>query len=172
MNEIFEKHSSELSVAAIENNYEAFDSLIAKGCDPQYNDTVRDVFGLVISNHTPLILAASYNSMGFKGSYLSLNLSVPLEFMEKLLAIEGIDVNVKTSVGFAPIHGAANAPPSKFDMMRMLVDAGADIEARNDWNDTAACRSVHDYIGYNKKNPPIQVNMLCKSYSLLLLTSI
>ena len=31
--------SSELSVAAIENNVDAFDGLIKKGCDPNYNDT-------------------------------------------------------------------------------------------------------------------------------------
>ena len=74
--------------------------------------------------------------------------------MEKLLTIEGIDVNVKTSLGFAPIHGAAQASPSKYDMMRMLVNAGADLEARTNSNDTAACRSIHT----NKKNPAVKVN--------------
>ena len=77
--------------------------------------------------------------------------------MEKLLTIEGIDVNAQTSVGSAPIHGAANAPSHKYDMMRMLVKAGADLEARNDINTTAACLSAMDYPGYNKKNPRVQV---------------
>ena len=56
-------HISELSVAAIENNYEAIDELIEKGCDP--NDNGTSVLWRV-SGWTPLHLAAYFQSIGSK----------------------------------------------------------------------------------------------------------
>ena len=56
---------SELSIAAIENNVEAFDSLIEKGCDPNYSGTtaIWDE-----SNFTPVYLAVKHKSMGEKAT--------------------------------------------------------------------------------------------------------
>ena len=63
-------------MAAIENHYEAFDSLIAKGCDPNYNKTAVDFYGDVVSNYTPLVLASIYQSMGSKDDVLALYLFI------------------------------------------------------------------------------------------------
>ena len=83
--------------------------------------------------------------------------------MEKLLTIEEIDLNVKTSLGDTPLHFAVFSPPSKHDMMRMLVNAGADIEARNSWNNTPACLSVGTE--YKSQPMPIEVHkghLICR----------
>ena len=83
-----------------------------------------------------------------------------LEFLEKLLNLGGIDVNVKTAVRFShtPLHAAVGSSPDKYDMIRMLVNAGADIDARDHNNDTAACFTAMGI--EDPKKPPLQVNNL------------
>ena len=153
--------SSELSVAAIENNVDAFDGLIKKGCDPNYNDTVL-LKGEPIFNSTPLYLAAYYLNMG--NSYLIFFVRIILqhiifafsEFLEKILTVKGVDVNVRTSDGYTALQTLIHVPASKFEMMRMLVNAGADLEARNSYGNTAACIAV--MFLEDSKNPPLKVS--------------
>ena len=77
--------------------------------------------------------------------------------MESLLKIEEIDVNVRLSTGETPLHDAVYSHPSKYDMMRMLVNAGADIEARNIWDSTPACDAVGSH--YKTQTMPIEVKV-------------
>ena len=73
--------------------------------------------------------------------------------------IDGINVNVKTSVraSYTPLHEAVGSSPSKYDMIRMLVNAGADIDARDHNNDTVACFTTSEI--RDPKNPPLKVKM-------------
>ena len=84
----------------------------------------------------------------------------------------GLDVNVKTAVRMShtPLHAAVSSSPDKYEMIRMLVNAGADIDARDHNNDTAACFSA--YTLRDPKNPPLQVHaskkgLFCKQKSIL-----
>ena len=139
---------SELSVAAIENDV---DSLMEKGCDPNYSKTTA-LWGT--TNYTPVYLAASYESKGICEIWFILILNGKLDFLEKILMVDGIDPNVRVSDGSTPLQMAVHASASNYDMMRILVNAGAELEARDFMNDTAVCIAAY----WEKKNPPIDVS--------------
>ena len=73
------------------------------------------------------------------------------------MSMEGIDVNAITSQDIAPLYYAVFSHPSKYDMMRRLVNAGADIENRDVFNTTAACYSVTTEYDYKDQPMPIEV---------------
>ena len=87
------------------------------------------------------------------GSTLNFNLMV--DFLEKILTIEGLDIEARLSnSGGTALDIAVLSNPSGFDMMRMLVNTGADIEARSQ-NQTAAC--LASIYLFDKRNPPLKV---------------
>ena len=82
--------------------------------------------------------------------------------MEKLLTVEGLDVNVRDSVGSTPLMLAVVAPPAYYDMMIMLVNAGADMEIKdNMYGDTAAC-TASIYM-WDNRNTPLKVSRILYS---------
>ena len=68
--------------------------------------------------------------------YRCFHLNPSEEFMEELLKVDGVDFG-PTSTGSFPIHSAALN--GHLEVLKLLLEAGADVKARNDLNIT----SVH-----------------------------
>ena len=122
-----------------------------KGCDPNYSATTQ----ARTTNLTPVFLAIYYRSKGTQLSKCVHRIQSLLEFLEKLVIVDGLDLNVKNSEGKNALHLAVGTSSSDYDMIRMLVNAGADLEARDYKNNTAACRAALN----ENKDPPIKVDM-------------
>ncbi|KAL6833705.1 ankyrin repeat-containing domain protein [Trichoderma sp. SZMC 28015] len=102
--------------------------LIEAGAD--VNATMESDYPRTNRNVTPLHLAVQKTSTTF-GYWGSLDKSE--EILTKVLLAAGADPNVRTDKGNTPMHIANTEKPQLIDM---LVEHGADINARNAWGRT------------------------------------
>lgn len=47
-----------------------------------------------------------------------------------LLSVPGIDVDIKDLDGLTPLHHAVTSPHSNLELIKLLIDAGADVNVR------------------------------------------
>ncbi|KAH0528268.1 hypothetical protein TsFJ059_003153 [Trichoderma semiorbis] len=102
--------------------------LVEAGAD--VNATMESDYPRTNRNVTPLHLAVQKTSTTF-GYWGSLDKSE--EILAKVLLAAGADPNVRTEKGNTPMH---IANPEKPQLLDMLVEHGADINARNAWGRT------------------------------------
>ena len=100
-------------------------SFSGSGCDPNYNEAVNHLND--VGGGTPLNAAAAAGSK---------------EFIEELLKVDGIDIELATDSGNRPIHQSARN--GHLEVIKLLLEAGADVNARGKWNFSAAL-SAADY---------------------------
>ena len=63
------------------------------------------------------------------------------EFIEELLKVDGVDLEFATESGNRPIHQAAMN--GHLEIVKLLLEAGADVNSRGIWNFSAALLAVH-----------------------------
>ncbi|KAL7803033.1 ankyrin repeat-containing domain protein [Trichoderma afarasin] len=102
--------------------------LIEAGAD--VNATIESDYPRIHQNVTPLHLAVLKTSTTF-GYWGSLDKSE--EILAKVLLAAGADPNVRTEKGDTPMH---IANPEKPQLLDMLVEHGADLNAKNAWGRT------------------------------------
>ena len=102
---------SPLTIAYSNNNFEIADFLASKGAEYNKYETVE----------SPLIYASKFGDLSRVKQYLS----------------EGIDVNIRDSDDKTPLIYALekiNENDNYNDIVNLLIDNGADIKIKYDWN--------------------------------------
>ena len=132
------RNISDLGIAAIENNPVIVDDLMKSGCEVNYNGTTMyfivydedanlTSIGGVIKGFTPLHLASMVDS---------------LDFVQTILEIPGIEVDMTISDGATPLVFASRK--GSMDIVRVLHYYGADVDHLDKYGRTPMYMAVVD----------------------------